>query len=177
MCLGLFQRKTVQKPSEFTSGDLLNFVCALRPAETASLQTLIVEPESILVPLQNLNFAFVFAAKNEHGPAEWIQLKVLFHHARKSVNCLSHIRCAASQINNVGSADLYHGVCTAEMTDRKVTASNPTGTSTTISRICMSRFPLAGLDCSAFFSKTAGTFTHVGEAAVPESLLVSAAHP
>gem|GEM_PF-3726870 len=100
---------------------------------------------------------------------------MLFHHAGKAVNRLAHISYATSQINDVGSADLYHGVCTAERTSRKVTASNPTGTSTTISRKCMSRFPVTGLDRSTFFSRTSGTCAQVGEATFVLSLLVNAA--
>ena len=100
----------------------------------AFLQTLIVEPKSVIIPLQNLNLIAVFVAKGKHCTAERVQLEMLFHHTGKSVNRFAHIGCATSQINDVSSADLYHGVCTVERTSRKVTASNPTGISIEISR-------------------------------------------
>ena len=149
MCLGLFQRKPVQKPPEFASGDLFYFIGILRPPETAFLQPLIVEPESVLVPLQNLDLAFVFAAENKHGSAERIQLEVLFHQTRESVDLFPHVGCPACQINRIGSADLYHGFCTAERTSRRVPASNPFETSTAISRMCMYIFPVARSGCGS----------------------------
>src|SRR5664280_968743 len=175
VCFGLFDRKTVQKPSEFAPGYLFYLIRILRPPEMSFLQTFIIEPESVIVPLQNLDLIAVFVAKGKHRPAERIQLEMLFHHAGKAVNRLAHIGCATSQINDVGSADFYHGVCTAESTSRKVTASNPAGTSTTISWICMSRFPVTGLDRVTFFSRTAGTFAQIGDPTFVLSLLVNAA--
>ena len=72
MGLLLFKRQTVQKPAEFpeTYADYISVFA--RPVEFAPLQTPVMQPEPVVLPLQYFDLVPLAVAEYEHTLAEWV---------------------------------------------------------------------------------------------------------
>ena len=72
---------------------------ARRPVEPAFLQTLVVEPESVMVPYQNFHFVFLPVAEDKKVSGEGIQLKVFLDDDGQAVNGFSKICGSHGQVH------------------------------------------------------------------------------
>ena len=100
MGLALVEGESVEQPAELTGRNNEGRLIPrpLRPAELAPFQAAIVKPETIMVPLENLEFIALPIAEDEQCRGKWIQSKTDLHHRREPVDRFSHVRSAARQV-------------------------------------------------------------------------------
>ena len=101
----LFQRQTVKQPPQLTAGDDAGTVaCRGRPRKAAAFQTSVVEPEAVVLPAQELEFVPLSIAEDEPGAYEQVKFESFLDQGGQTVNGLTHIGCAASQVNALGAS-------------------------------------------------------------------------
>lgn len=72
----LLNFKAVEQPLELPVRDLLRLTRRRGgPAETAPLQTAVIQPESVVIPAQDLEFVPIAVAKDEQTGIERIEFK------------------------------------------------------------------------------------------------------
>lgn len=87
MRLFLLQRQTIKQPLQFPPGDLHGGGTGVsRPLKSASFQAPVVEPESVVLPVENLDLITLAIAKDKQGGSEWIQRKGLADQYRQPVD-------------------------------------------------------------------------------------------
>ena len=68
MRLSLLQGESVEEPAQFPTGDLAGAGAVVRrPAESASLQAAVEEPEAVVLPEQYLQLVALAIAEYEQG--------------------------------------------------------------------------------------------------------------
>lgn len=71
MSLPLGERQAIEQPTQFPLGDLLRQgVLFRRPLEATPLQTAIQKPESIVIPLQDIELVPLTIAEDEEAGRE-----------------------------------------------------------------------------------------------------------
>lgn len=76
------------------------------PLETAGLQTLVQKDKTIAFPVERLDTIPASAAEQEQGIAEWVQVKGLLHHGRKTIYSSPQICVAAGNVDLVGAGKI-----------------------------------------------------------------------
>ena len=71
----------------------------VRPGESALFKTLLVKPETILIPFKYLDAAAAPVAKDEQGGLIRIAVKPEINDGGQTINTLAHIRRAANQVD------------------------------------------------------------------------------
>ena len=87
MCLLLLQCQTVEQPLQLPPGDgecLL--LSAVGPTEMSFLQSSIVEPEAVVIPMQDLEFVAISIAEDEEAVGEQILLEDLADECSQAVD-------------------------------------------------------------------------------------------
>ena len=129
--LFLLQGQAVEEPLQLTPTDRFGgLVRALGPTETSSLQASVVEPEAIMIPVEDLEFVAVSIAEDEEAAAEEIVLEDLADKGSQAVDGLSQIGVAAGE-EDLGWLDAaqHGGAASAATTARKRTGSKSGATS------------------------------------------------
>ena len=76
----------------------------VRPGESTFFETLLVKPETILIPFKNLDAVVAPVAKDEHGGLIRIAVKPEINDGGQTINTLAHIRRAANQVDLFAAA-------------------------------------------------------------------------
>ena len=71
----------------------------VRPGESSLFETLLVKPETILIPFKNLDAAAAPVAKDEQGGLIRIAVKPEINDGGQTINTFTHIRRAANQVD------------------------------------------------------------------------------
>ena len=98
-CTFLVDTKSFQKPSELLPGKPTDFFLCAEPAETAVIQSLVKQQESISIPQQRLHPVTASPAEQVQVALKWIQPELDFHDSGKAVNGLSHVRIATGDVD------------------------------------------------------------------------------
>jgi len=100
MRFALLQGQAVQKPLQLPPAHYLNNALRLRgPLEMTPLQSPIVEPETIVIPSQDLKLVASAVAEDKPAICEGIEVEGILDQGRQPINGLAHIRGPASQVN------------------------------------------------------------------------------
>ena len=70
----------------------------VRPGESTFFETLLVKPETILIPFKYLDAVVAPVAKDEQGGLIRIAVKPKINDGGQTINTLAHIRRAANQV-------------------------------------------------------------------------------
>jgi hypothetical protein len=90
MGLLLLDFESIEEPLKLPARDGLGFlVFLLWPAEAPALQASVVEPETVVIPGEDLEFVPVFVAEDEEALAEEIQREDLTDDCGQAVDGLS----------------------------------------------------------------------------------------
>jgi len=56
-----------------------------RPFEPTAIQTTVIEPESVMVPVEDLEFIAIAVAEHEEAAAEHIQIEAVLYYCGQAV--------------------------------------------------------------------------------------------
>src|SRR5450432_1799970 len=100
MSLLLLKGQAVEEPLQLPPADGQGLLALLLgPAKASAFQTSVVEPESVGIPDEDLEFVSTSVAEDEEAVAEQIQLEDLADDGPQAVDGLSQIGAAASQVD------------------------------------------------------------------------------
>jgi len=107
MRLLLLQCQTVEQPLQLPPGDgeclLLR---AIGPAEVSFLQSSIVEPEAVVIPVKDLEFVAISVAEDEEAIGEQILLEDLADDCSQAIDGFAQIGASTGEIDR----DTFCGV-------------------------------------------------------------------
>jgi len=120
MGLALLQGEAVEQPLQLASADSKGLLFGpFGPAKATALQATIVEPEAVVVPVEDLELVSPAVAEDEEAVAEQIEFEGMANERRQTVDGLSHIGIAAGEIDG----DAFHGWAQHGITARAVTTA------------------------------------------------------
>lgn len=94
MSLADFQ--SIQKPTQFPAADSDNpGAVFFGPTKLSLFQTTVIQPEAVVIPVENLNFVPAPVAENKKRGREGVQREAHADQSRQSVDGFAHIRDAA----------------------------------------------------------------------------------
>ena len=90
MSLSLVKGKSIEEPSQFSTTNLYRGRAALlRPLKRSFLQTAIVEPESIVFPVENFEFVALTIAKDKEERGKWVEVEAFLDQGCQPVDRLA----------------------------------------------------------------------------------------
>lgn len=93
MSLADFQ--PIQKPTQFPAADSDNpGTIFFGPTKFSLFQTTVIQPEAVMIPVENLNFVPAPVAKNKKRGRKGVQGEAPADQSRQSVDGFAHIRDA-----------------------------------------------------------------------------------
>lgn len=102
MRLALLQGQAVEQPAQLTPGNLARDGAVIqRPTKAATLQATVIEPEAVVLPVQDLQLISFPIAEDEQGWRKGVQVEPLFNQNSKTVDGLAHVRSATGQVDLV----------------------------------------------------------------------------
>jgi len=97
--LPLFRRQAVKQPSKLSTRDSYCAGAMLGPSEPTLLQPLVVQPEPIAVPVEDLDLISFPVAESKEARGERIEAEPLLHDGGQPVDGLAQIGAATRQVN------------------------------------------------------------------------------
>ena len=99
--LVLLQGQAVQQPLQLPTrnGKRLSAFCRLRPPERSAIQPPVVEPEPVMVPIEDLELVTTFVAEDKEAAAENVHIETVLHNGAQTVNGLAQIGGATREVN------------------------------------------------------------------------------
>lgn len=76
-----------------------------RPLKPAPLKAAIVEPEPIVLPMQNLELVPLAVAEDEETRSKRVQIEGLTHQDRQAVDRLAQVGAAAGQVHPIHTCE------------------------------------------------------------------------
>ena len=100
MRLLLLDCQSIQQPLQLPASDAQRAVgLRCRPFEASSFEPPVVEPETVVIPAQNLQFVALPVTKHEPLVRERIQLKHGAYQCREPINGFPQVCCTRSQVH------------------------------------------------------------------------------
>lgn len=92
----------IQQPPQLPLTDAdRTLVGCVRPLKTSTFQSPIVDPETIVLPLQNLELVPPPITEREQTWRKWVQVEHFLNQCCQSIDRLAQVRISASEINRL----------------------------------------------------------------------------
>ncbi len=92
--------QAVEQPAQFPAGDLARAGAVIWwPPEPAPLQAPVVQPEAIMLPVQDLQLVAFPVAEDEQGRRKGVQVEPLLHQDSEAVDGLTHVGAATGKVD------------------------------------------------------------------------------
>lgn len=102
----LLNLEPFHKPSVLLRRQGSDFIFTAWPLVRALFQPFVEKNEAIPLPIEALDAVSPPPAKQKQRIGEWVELKLLLHHAGKPVNPFAQICIPAGNVNSVGSSEV-----------------------------------------------------------------------
>ena len=100
MCLALFEGEAVEEPLQLTAADGGGlFALPLWPAELAAFEAAVVEPEPVVIPVEDLDLVSAMVAEDEEGAGEEVELIGVAYDGGEAVDGFAQIGAAACEVD------------------------------------------------------------------------------
>lgn len=104
MRLGLLDGQAIKQPVQLLSRDTQSTGrVARRPTKPALFQSLIEQPEAVLIPKQDFDLAAIFAAEDEELTGKRVLVNCIGHQSRQRIDGFPHVSCTRHKPDLLGN--------------------------------------------------------------------------